>query len=232
MGIADGNRKSGVGVGNGGSRPDDARGDSGAGFGGWTWSWPRALIGLVQLRAIIDGRTRWVWEHGGGVRDASGRIMAIEGIVQDITARVESDHALREAERRYHSLFDNAIEGIFRTSPDGRYLDANPALARIYGFESPQELIESLQRHRQPAVRGRRRAAKNSCASSRRAARVSGFESQVVPQERRCDLDFRERPRRVRRRRPWCSITKARSRTSPSASIYQARIEQQANYDR
>ncbi len=34
---------------------------------------------------------------------------------------------LREAERRYHSLFENAIEGIFRTSPEGQYLDANPA---------------------------------------------------------------------------------------------------------
>lgn len=44
----------------------------------------------------------------------------------------------------YRSLFDNAVEGIYRTTPDGRYLDANPALARIYGYDSPAELVRGL----------------------------------------------------------------------------------------
>ena len=44
----------------------------------------------------------------------------------------------------YRSLFENAVEGIYRTTPDGRYLDANPALARIYGYDSPAELIAGL----------------------------------------------------------------------------------------
>ncbi|MBI3444451.1 MAG: EAL domain-containing protein, partial [Magnetospirillum sp.] len=44
----------------------------------------------------------------------------------------------------YRSLFDNAVEGIYRTTPDGRYLDANPALARIYGYADPAELIAGL----------------------------------------------------------------------------------------
>ncbi|RAU22620.1 bifunctional diguanylate cyclase/phosphodiesterase [Paramagnetospirillum kuznetsovii] len=44
----------------------------------------------------------------------------------------------------YRSLFENAVEGIYRTTPDGRYLDANPALARIYGYDSPEELIAGL----------------------------------------------------------------------------------------
>lgn len=48
------------------------------------------------------------------------------------------------AERTYRAFFDHAIEGIFRTTPEGRYLDANPALARIYGYESPEELMEDL----------------------------------------------------------------------------------------
>jgi sigma-B regulation protein RsbU (phosphoserine phosphatase) len=60
-------------------------------------------------------------------------------------ARKQSDLASRQAEERYHSLFDHIVEGIFRTSPDGRYLDANPALARIYGYDSPEELIHQVQ---------------------------------------------------------------------------------------
>jgi PAS domain S-box-containing protein len=91
-----------------------------------------------------DGSVRWVWERGCGVNDDRGRPVALEGLVQDITKRKSSEHALREAERRFHSLFDNAIEGIFRTTVDGQYLDANPALAHIYGFDSPEELIRSL----------------------------------------------------------------------------------------
>ncbi|HYR59527.1 MAG TPA: response regulator [Chthoniobacteraceae bacterium] len=44
----------------------------------------------------------------------------------------------------YRAAFDHAIEGIFQMAPDGRYLSANPALARIYGFDSPAELQERL----------------------------------------------------------------------------------------
>ena len=48
------------------------------------------------------------------------------------------------AERTHRAFFDHAIEGIFRTTADGRYLDANPALARIYGYDSPEALIAGL----------------------------------------------------------------------------------------
>ena len=58
--------------------------------------------------------------------------------------RHRTDIALLEAEERYHSLFDHLVEGIFQTTPDGHYLMANAALARIYGYASPEELIQSL----------------------------------------------------------------------------------------
>ena len=45
---------------------------------------------------------------------------------------------------QYRSLFENAIEGIYRTTPDGRYLAANPALARVYGYDGPDALIAGL----------------------------------------------------------------------------------------
>lgn len=44
----------------------------------------------------------------------------------------------------YRSVFENAVEGIFQTTPEGRYLDVNPALARIYGYDSPEDLMESV----------------------------------------------------------------------------------------
>jgi PAS domain S-box-containing protein len=47
-------------------------------------------------------------------------------------------------ERSYHAFVDSAIEGFFRTTRDGNYLKANPALARIYGYDSPEQLMREL----------------------------------------------------------------------------------------
>jgi PAS domain S-box-containing protein len=55
--------------------------------------------------------------------------------------RTQMSRALREAEDRYRSIFENAVEGIFQTSPDGRLLAANPAFARILGYSSPEEAM-------------------------------------------------------------------------------------------
>ncbi|MBE9209378.1 PAS domain S-box protein [Nostoc sp. LEGE 06077] len=48
------------------------------------------------------------------------------------------------AEAKYRSIFENAIEGIFQSSPDGRYITANPALAKIYGYSSPEEVTANF----------------------------------------------------------------------------------------
>jgi phosphoserine phosphatase RsbU/P len=58
--------------------------------------------------------------------------------------RHHMDVALLEAEEKYHSLFDHLVEGIFQTTPEGRYLMANLALARIYGYATPEELMQSV----------------------------------------------------------------------------------------
>ncbi|MBD2463366.1 PAS domain S-box protein [Oscillatoria sp. FACHB-1407] len=71
-----------------------------------------------------------------------GRAAFAVGI--DITERHRAEQALREAEEKYRSIFENAIEGIFQTTPDGYYLSANPALAKIYGYDSPEELVANL----------------------------------------------------------------------------------------
>ncbi|QKD81073.1 EAL domain-containing protein [Thermoleptolyngbya sichuanensis A183] len=65
-------------------------------------------------------------------------------ICRDISDRKRAEAALREAEARYRSIFENAIEGIFQTTPEGRYLNVNPALVRIYGFKSPEDLIANI----------------------------------------------------------------------------------------
>jgi phosphoserine phosphatase RsbU/P len=58
--------------------------------------------------------------------------------------RHESEIALIAQEEKYHAIFDHLVEGIFQTTPDGQYLLANMALARIYGYASPDELVQSV----------------------------------------------------------------------------------------
>lgn len=58
--------------------------------------------------------------------------------------RTQAKQALLEAEAKYRSIFENAVEGIFQTTPDGWYLSVNPALTRIYGYNSPEELTSKL----------------------------------------------------------------------------------------
>src|SRR5919202_1427263 len=56
----------------------------------------------------------------------------------------EKNAQLQKAEQKYRSIFENSLEGIFQTTLDGHYISANSALAQIYGYDSPEELIATL----------------------------------------------------------------------------------------
>jgi len=65
-------------------------------------------------------------------------------IVRNITGRKRAEEALRFAEENYRSIFENALEGIFQSSPEGYFINVNPALAKIYGYDSPTEMMQSI----------------------------------------------------------------------------------------
>jgi len=90
----------------------------------------------------LNGETVFVESTGVAFRH-KGR-MAIQGIFRDITDWKQAEDALRQAEEKYRTIFENSIMGIFQTTPEGSYLGANRALARMYGYDSPEELIRSV----------------------------------------------------------------------------------------
>ena len=99
----------------------------------------------VEYRIVhADGGIRWVLERGCPLYNDAGEIEAIEGFMQDITQHKQNEAAAHEAEERYRSIFENALEGIYQTTPDGHYLNFNPALARIYGFDSAEDLVRGI----------------------------------------------------------------------------------------
>ena len=91
-----------------------------------------------------DGE-RVIHARGNIVSDENGNPIRAFGTAQDVTERKQAEEALREAEQKYRDIFENAGEGIFQSTPEGRYIVANPALARMYRFASPEELIHSRQ---------------------------------------------------------------------------------------
>jgi PAS domain S-box-containing protein len=65
-------------------------------------------------------------------------------IVRDITERREAELRLKESEERYRSIFENVQEGIYRTTPEGKIIMANQAMAKMYGYDSPQGIMAAI----------------------------------------------------------------------------------------
>ncbi|MFM9267875.1 EAL domain-containing protein [Tychonema sp. BBK16] len=98
----------------------------------------------LEYRFFQGDRTTWVFSQAVPEIAKSGEVLGYIGTLTDITDRKQAEEGLQRAEEKYRSIFENAIEGIFQTTPDGRYLSANPALARIYGYQSPAELMMQI----------------------------------------------------------------------------------------
>ncbi|MEG4803672.1 PAS domain S-box protein [Microcoleus sp. ARI1-B5] len=124
-----------------------------------------------------DGTPFWNELTLSPVRDSSGIVTHFIGVQSDITDRKQAEFALKQAEEKYRSIFENATEGIFQTAPDGRYLSANPALARMYGYDSPSELIAKCSANNLYADRTRRA---DFIAEISRVGSLKEFESCVI----------------------------------------------------
>ena len=77
------------------------------------------------------------------IKDKDGKLVWLIGVATDITERKLAEEKLLESEEKYRNIFENAREGIFQTNINGTYISVNPALAKMYGFESPEELINT-----------------------------------------------------------------------------------------
>jgi two-component system, NarL family, sensor histidine kinase UhpB len=121
---------------------------------------------------------RWVRAFIYPVKDAGGNVQEVVLVHEDITDRMEAEEERRRAEEKYRQIFENSVEGIFQTTIDGRFVIANPAMARMFGYDSPEELLENISNiGEQLYVDAGRRAEFDELV--RRHGFVSGFETQM-----------------------------------------------------
>ncbi len=104
-----------------------------------------------EYRVRLPGQpVRWMYGQSTPEKLPGGGILW-HGFIADVTERKHwaealqaSRRTLEEAERKYRSIVENAQEGIFQSTPEGRYLSANQALATLLGYNSPEDLMSSV----------------------------------------------------------------------------------------
>ncbi len=113
----------------------------------------RALnVKLTTEGRIVNYETRGVKSDGSPFwvalfiqRLVFNNESCILSALYDMTDRKHAEEALKKAEEKYRSIFENAVEGIYQISLKGRFISANPAMARIIGYSSPEEVIKNIK---------------------------------------------------------------------------------------
>ncbi len=93
----------------------------------------------IEYELIIGGQTMWFQTNISPLSEDSTLWVA-----HDITKRKQMEEALHAAEANYRSIFENATVGIYQSTPQGRFLSINPVMARIFGYDSPLEMLENI----------------------------------------------------------------------------------------
>ncbi|MCP2731351.1 adenylate/guanylate cyclase domain-containing protein [Limnofasciculus baicalensis] len=134
----------------------------------------------------INNQNKWFTATISPFEDSSVIFVArdISDVYNELRLRKQAEEALQLAEQSYRSIVENAIEGIYQSTPDGRYINVNSALARIYGYSSREALMESIINiDTQLYVNQNRRSEFRRAIEIK--GEVSGFESMIYCQDRR-----------------------------------------------
>lgn len=96
---------------------------------------------LMTAQAVAHGQL----EHRAAIPEGDEFGELARAMNHMIDELVKGRGQLREAEERYRSIFENAVEGVFRSTPEGRFLSVNPSMAEILGYDSPDQLMAEVK---------------------------------------------------------------------------------------
>jgi len=141
--------------------------------------WREAQNQAAHERPIQEALRTLHAELDTQVRQRTAELAKANEVLRtEMEERKRADDALVTAEARYRGIFDNAIEGIYQTTSDGRFVTANPAMARILGYDSPQDLIRTVTNAAEQIYSDPKKRAE-AAELLRRQGSVSNEEAQV-----------------------------------------------------
>ncbi len=146
-----------------------------------------------------------------------GKVTGVSVFGKDITGKKAAVGALREAKEKYREIFDGALEGSFRPRREGKLLTANPALAKMLGYDSVEKCSPWPETWSTTSGRARR-IVPASCDISMRAEPSLGCECRLKRKDGTLIWALRSMPAESAGATASCSITRASSSTSPNAS--------------
>ncbi|MDZ4809774.1 MAG: PAS domain S-box protein [Bacteroidota bacterium] len=91
-----------------------------------------------------NGTPLWTSVSTNPIQDDEGKYVGALGMFTDITERRKADRALVVAQKKFQAIFDNTADGIYQSTVDGKFIIANPSMAIIFGYDSPDDLIQSV----------------------------------------------------------------------------------------
>jgi PAS domain S-box-containing protein len=101
------------------------------------------LSGEAYMPALRDGEA-YLFGKASALFDSKGNLVGAIESIRDISERRHVEEALVRAEEKYRSIFENAMEGIYQTTLSGRCISINPAFANILGYDSPEEVLNTI----------------------------------------------------------------------------------------
>ncbi len=129
-----------------------------------------------------DGTSLTVMERGNLILDKDNNPVGMFGTTQDISERKDYEKQLLQAELKYRSIIDNSADGIYQSTPDGKFVMVNPSMAGIFGYASPAEMIYQVQNigiqiYADPADR------QNMSEMITRQGHIENYEMQVLKKD-------------------------------------------------
>jgi PAS domain S-box-containing protein len=100
---------------------------------------------ICESEQLVPATGRWYYIISQPIKDKTGRVVSVLEGITNITERKRAEEALRNSELKYRNIFENAIEGIYQSTVEGRFITANAAFANMAGYDSPEEIIESIK---------------------------------------------------------------------------------------
>jgi diguanylate cyclase (GGDEF)-like protein/PAS domain S-box-containing protein len=102
------------------------------------------LTNFEQRLTRKDGSVIWVLNNATLIPSKAGSEPVIEGTLTDISERKNAEERIRQAEEKYRAIFEDAVVGIFQTTPEGRPISINRTLAQMHGYDSPEQLLAEV----------------------------------------------------------------------------------------